>query len=247
MISLANPQGEPPTLMSVQVGRIAPLGAKRVPSGFVKRPVTGPVHVGKLNLDGDAQADLTVHGGPEKAVYAYAASRYPEWSADFPEHAAHFTPGAFGENLTMAGMSENDICVGDIHAIGSTRLQVCQPRQPCYKFALRFDDNRMPPAMVRTGRAGWYYRVLSEGVLQAGDAVSLVERPNPDLPFNRLIAIVNRSQATDDELHKLADADGLASWLRIEARRAAGSRRETRGPNLGDAWGRGRSRSPAGE
>lgn len=218
-----------PNLVSVQVGQIAPLGPDGVASGFVKRPVASPVRVGKLNLDGDQQADLRVHGGPDKAVYAYAAANYPLWAQDFPEHAARLTPGVFGENLTIAGLVEADIWVGDVHAIGTARLQVCQPRQPCFKLGLRFDDNRLPRNMVRSGRSGWYYRVLEEGVLSAGDEVRIVERPNPDLPLTRLIDIVYRGQASNEELARIAIAPGVAEWLRLAAGQATNSNRgETR-------------------
>ncbi len=206
-----------PTVLSVQVGGIAPLGPDGVPSGFIKRPVDGPIRVGALNLEGDKQADLRVHGGPDKAVYAYAASRYPEWLSDFPEHRKNFVYGAFGENLTIGGMSEANIFAGDVHAIGSARLQVCQPRQPCFKFARRFDDKRMPRAMVKNGRSGWYYRVLEEGVLKAGDAVQLVDRPHPDLPFERLVEIVNHGQASAEERFIIAGSSGVARWLRVAA------------------------------
>lgn len=207
-------------LLSVQVGTIAPLGPEAVPSGFVKQPIEGPVHAGELGLQGDQQADLRVHGGPEKAVYAYAASNYAAWLKDFPEHRARLVPGAFGENLTIDGMSEADLCVGDIHSIGSALLQVCQPRQPCFKFGLHFEDKRMPRAMVSNGRAGWYYRVIAAGALQAGDEVRLIERPHPDLPFQRLIQIVNRGQVADSELARLASAKGAASSIRAAAKEA---------------------------
>ena len=116
-------------LLSVQTGRIAPLGPDQVPSGFVKTSRQGAVRVGLLGLEGDSQADLTVHGGAEKAVYAYAAAHYPDWAAQFPKLAASFHGGAMGENLTVAGMTEADICVGDVHAAGTALLQVCQPRR----------------------------------------------------------------------------------------------------------------------
>ncbi|HJP69483.1 MAG TPA: MOSC domain-containing protein [Sphingomicrobium sp.] len=210
----------PKLVVSVQVGKIAPLGPQAVPSGFVKHPIEGPVRTGELGLQGDQQADLRVHGGPEKAVYAYAASNYPAWLKDFPEHRERLVPGAFGENLTIDGMSEADLCVGDIHSIGTALLQVCQPRQPCFKFGLHFEDKRMPRAMVRNGRAGWYYRVIEAGALQAGDEVRLIERPHADLPFQRLIQIVNRGQATNSELDRLASANGAASSIRTAAKEA---------------------------
>jgi MOSC domain-containing protein YiiM len=210
------------SVASVQVGAIAPLGPDGVPSGFIKRPVEGPVWVGRLNLAGDAQADLRVHGGEDKAVYAYAAGHYAPWRAEFPEHAHRLTPGAFGENLTIAGMVEADLRVGDVHAIGEARLQVCQPRTPCFKFALRFEDRRMPRAMVRNGRSGWYYRVLEEGALRAGDAIGVVERPNPTFLFERLVAIVHNDPATPEELEMMAKAPGVARWLRLAAQQRLG-------------------------
>ena len=208
------------TLLSVQTGRIAPLGPDGVPSGFVKAARSGPVAVGTLNLEGDEQADLTVHGGPEKAVYAYAAAHYPDWAAQFP--ALAFSGGAMGENLTISGMTEADLCVGDIHAIGSALLQVCQPRQPCYKFSLRHANNRQPKAMVKRGQSGWYYRVLRTGVLQAGDDIVLQDRPNPDFAFTRLVEIVYRGKATQDEIVRLAQMPGLASQWRDHARALLG-------------------------
>ena len=156
-------------ILSVQFGRIAPLGPDGIPSGFIKTPTPDRTEVTHLGLVGDAQADLHLHGGPDKAVYGYAASHYDDWLAAFPEHEPLLKPGGFGENLTIAGIDEHQICVGDVHRIGTAILQICQPRVPCYKLALRFVDNRMPRAMVRSGRAGWYYRVLEEGHLQVGD------------------------------------------------------------------------------
>ena len=207
-----------PFVTAVNVGAIAPLGPDHVPSAFVKTGVAGSVAVAELGLEGDSQADLSVHGGPEKAVYGYAAAHYPAWRADFPEHADRFVPGGMGENLTIEGLTEADICVGDIHAIGSALLQVCQPRQPCFKFALRYADNRLPKAMVRSGRAGWYYRVLRPGRLAATDAVSVQDREGACFPFSRLVALIGRGNATEEELALLADLPGLASQWREEAR-----------------------------
>jgi MOSC domain-containing protein YiiM len=204
-------------LLSIQVGRTAPLGPERVPSAFRKQRAEGPVAVGRLGLGGDEQADLAVHGGPEKAVYAYADEHYTAWSEEFPDHREQFVAGGFGENLTVAGMLERDLCVGDVHRIGSALLQVCQPRQPCFKLALFFDDSRLAKAMVRSGRAGWYYRVLEEGEIQASDELRLEERPHPDFSFERLIEIVNFGKASPDELRAMASMTGLASRLRARA------------------------------
>jgi MOSC domain-containing protein YiiM len=209
-------------LLSVQTGLTAPLGPEEVPSAFVKSARQGPVAVMRLGLDGDEQADLSVHGGPEKAVYAYAAAHYPQWAEQFPELAAHFTGvargGAMGENLTVSGLTESDICVGDVHQAGSALLQVCQPRQPCFKFALRHNNKYLPKAMVRSGFSGWYYRVLRVGELEAGDKLILQDRPNPDFPFTRLVEIIYHGKATRDEIRRMTELDGLASQWREHAR-----------------------------
>jgi MOSC domain-containing protein YiiM len=191
-----------------------------VPSAFRKQRVEGAVQVGTLGLAGDEQADLTVHGGPEKAVYAYSKEHYAAWSGEFPEHRDKLIAGAFGENLTVAGMLERDLCVGDVHRIGSALLQVCQPRQPCFKLALSFADPRMLRAMVRSGRAGWYYRVVENGQIQAGDVIQLEERPHPQFPFERLIEIMNFGKASADELQAMAAMTGLASRVRERANAA---------------------------
>src|ERR1700761_2963529 len=167
-----------PRIASIHAGKVAPLGPDGVPSGFVKYEITRPVQVSALGIRGDEQADLTVHGGPEKAVYGYALAHYEAWRMDYPRHAATLVPGGFGENLCIEGMSEADLCVGDIHRIGSAQLQVCQPRQPCFKLALRFGDKMMPKAMIRSGRAGWYYRVLQAGEIAPNDRVLVEARPN---------------------------------------------------------------------
>ncbi len=206
------------SLLLIQVGRIAPLGPDGVPSGFIKTAVDGPVEVRVLGLAGDEQADLSVHGGPEKAVYAYPASHYPLWADEYPQHAAKFVAGGVGENLTVGGWTEADVCVGDVHAVGSARLQVCQPRQPCSKFALRFGDSLLPKAMVRNGRAGWYYRVIETGMVRAGDAIMLDDRPNRNFRFDRLVEIVNFGNATIDELQAMAVMPGIASRLAERAR-----------------------------
>jgi MOSC domain-containing protein YiiM len=206
-------------IQSIHIGQIAPLGPAGVPSAFVKHPVAGPVQVTTLGVAGDNQADLRVHGGPEKAVYGYSMANYAAWRAEYPHHSALLVPGGFGENLAIDGIRESDLCVGDVHAIGSALLQVCQPREPCFKFALRFDDTTLPKAMVRNGRSGWYYRVLRTGVMAVGDDVDLHDRPNPDFPFARLVELAGRAKATRDELGRMAGMPGLASAWQDYARR----------------------------
>ena len=208
-------------LLSIQTGKVAPLGPEGVPSGIAKTTRSGPVSVQKLGLEGDEIADLSVHGGSDKAVYAYAAAHFPAWAKAFPALADHFAAGSMGENLTMAGMEEGEICVGDIHAIGSALLQACQPRQPCFEFALRHGNKMLPKAMVQSGLSGWYYRVIRPGTITLGDAVSLQDRPHPDFAFTRLIAIIYHGGATQDELVRMAAMTGLAAQWRALARQTA--------------------------
>ena len=127
-------------------------------------------------------------------------------------------PGGVGENLAVDGMDETMIHVGDIHAIGTALLQVCQPRQPCFKFALRFNDNRLPKAMMRSARSGWYYRVIEPGIIRAGDTISLHDRPNPDFAFTRFVEIMYRGDATEAEWARLAEMPGVASQWQTHAR-----------------------------
>jgi MOSC domain-containing protein YiiM len=205
-------------LISVQTGKIAPLGPDHVPSGIVKSSRHDQVGVAQLGLEGDEIADLSVHGGPDKAVYAYAASRYPEWAAKFPELREIFHGGAMGENLTISGWDETDLCVGDVHAVGTALLQACQPRQPCFKFALLHHNVMMPKTMVKSGFSGWYYRVIRPGTFSAGDVVTLAERPHPDFSFARLVQIVYHGKATPDELVRMTRMQGLARQWRARAR-----------------------------
>lgn len=201
-------------VQSVQIGLISPLGPSGVPSGFIKQSVSGRLSITPLGLVGDEQADLSVHGGTEKAIYGYAAAQYHVWLALFPEHAGTLVAGGFGENLTIIGLDEKIICVGDIHRIGTAELQVCQPRQPCLKLALRFADNRIPKAMVRSVHSGWYYRVLKVGEITAGDEIKLVSRTAAAFPLDRLTSIINVGGATEDELAILSKMPELASTVR---------------------------------
>ena len=206
-----------PRVISIHVGKVTPLGSEGVPSGFVKHAITGSVNVSPLGLLGDEQADLKVHGGPDKAVYGYASSHYAAWRQEYPQHSNLLVPGGLGENLAIEDMTEADLCVGDVHGIGTTRLQVCQPRQPCFKFALRFNDTAMPKAMIRNGRSGWYYRVLTPGVISPGDHVVLAERPNPSFPFTRLVEFTIPGKATRADWERMTKTPGLAQNWRQRA------------------------------
>jgi MOSC domain-containing protein YiiM len=173
-------------VVSVQVGVPREMGHEGAPevfdrpwtSGIFKTPVDGPVFVGFEHLAGDQQADLTVHGGRDKAVCVYSADHYPAWAGTlWPEVGAF---GAFGENLSVAGVTEDDVCIGDVWAAGDLRFQVSQPRQPCWKLARKWRIPDLVDRVVTTGRTGWYFRVLEEGAVVAGTTLTLVERPAPE-------------------------------------------------------------------
>lgn len=163
-------------VVSVNVGTPAPLGpGPDAPlSGIVKRPVAGPVEVGPTGLAGDGQADLRVHGGRDKAVYAYPLEHYAAWSAELGRD--DLEPGHFGENLTVEGLREDEVRIGDVLRIGTALFQVTQPRIPCFKLAIRMGDPFFAKPFLRSGRSGFYLRVLEEGTLAVGDAIVREER-----------------------------------------------------------------------
>ena len=207
------------TIVSVQVGSIANLGPQNVPSGFVKRPVAGPVFLEHLGLVGDHQADLRVHGGEEKAAYCYPIEHYVRWREMLQGKEDLLVPGGFGENLTTQGLDEGQVCVGDIFQMGKARVQVTQPRKPCFKLALRFEDSQMIKAMVRNGLSGWYLRVLEPGLVEAGASIAMLDRPNPTWSIRRLNGLLGR-RGTPEEIAELAALSGLADGLRSSARAA---------------------------
>lgn len=147
-------------------------------SGIWKAAVSAPVWCGRTNLAGDGQADLRVHGGPEKAVLAYAAAHYPSWRAELP--IPELGAGGFGENLTVEGLTERDVCIGDTVSLGGAVLQLSQPRGPCWKLGRRWRMADLPARTQRSGRTGWYYRVLEEGEVAPGQRLTIVDRPYPE-------------------------------------------------------------------
>lgn len=164
-------------LVSVNVGGPKYLGQHRgrpVASGIAKVPVVAPsLWLDRLNLEGDAQADLAVHGGPDKAVYAYPSEHLPAWSAELGEEVG---PAAFGENLTTAGATEDDVCIGDRWSWGDAVLEVCQPRMPCFKLAIHRGRGDIGRRFKTSGRTGWYLRVLEAGKVPVAGPVSVLER-----------------------------------------------------------------------
>src|SRR5689334_9080738 len=168
-----------------------------VQTGIFKDPVDKPVTISKLKLAGDQQADLTVHGGAAKAVYAYPAEHYEYWREKLPE--VSFSWGKFGENLTTEGLTEDALCIGDHLRVGSAILMVTQPRMPCYKLALRFDRDDIIKSFLTSRRSGFYFSVVEEGVVQTGSEVEILSR-DPNRVAVVDIVRLNLGQTHDPEL-----------------------------------------------
>lgn len=206
---------------AVLTGRLAPLGPQGHPSGIVKRPVSGPVEVGPLGFSGDAQGDRVRHGGPDKAVHHYALDHAPAWRAELsslPDFVDR--PGAFGENLSTRGLTEAEVCIGDVWRAGTALLQVSQGRQPCWRLNARFGVPDMARRVQASGRTGWYYRVLESGRVASGDALRLAERPHPGWPVTRLVRVFYVDRLDRAALAEIAALPPLApSWRTLATRR----------------------------
>lgn len=188
-------------------------------TGIFKEPVRGAIYLGKTNLDGDGQADLRHHGGPDKAVCVYPTSRYPYWRERLDRELPF---GAFGENFSLEGTDEEEVCIGDVFCVGEARVQVSQPRSPCWKLARRWKEMQLAVWFQKTGYTGWYLRVLDEGYVAAGQTLTLDVRPYPQWTVMRANEI-RYHQKNDKELAaSLADCEALGvSWqkklrLRVE-------------------------------
>ncbi len=172
-------------------------------TAFYKKAVNGKVWLGKCNLSGDGQADLKNHGGPEKAVLAYSAEHYPTWRSEI--NCPELPYGAFAENFTVSGLTEELVCIGDIYSVGGAHLQVSQPRQPCWKISRRWRIKDLAGRVKATGRTGWYFRVLTEGYVERGLPLVLLGRPFPQWTVARANEIMKHRR---EDRHA---AVGLAS------------------------------------
>ena len=199
-------------VISVNVGRPTDLsvGGRSVPSGIFKAPVHGSVRVRTLNLDGDGQADLTVHGGPDKAVYLYPSEHYPFWQQELGRQLEW---GSLGENLTTAGITEENVYAGDQLQIGGVVLQVTQPRLPCFKLAAKFERDDIIEKFLNSRKTGFYTRVMHEGSLQAGDSILLLQRDPAQLSVQELAGLYFNKQAPRAEIERALSVKALSkSW-----------------------------------
>jgi MOSC domain-containing protein YiiM len=186
-------------------------GEERWQTAFYKQPVSGPVVCRALGLEGDGVADRKNHGGGDKAVLGYSIDHFPFWSERMG--LPTIPGGAFGENLSLAGQSETDVCIGDVWRFGDAELQVSQPRQPCFKLGRRWNRVQLPKEVIQEGFSGWYYRVLREGVMKAGDEPALLSRPHPDWTVERANRVLYRKPPDRESRSELAHLPELSlSW-----------------------------------
>jgi MOSC domain-containing protein YiiM len=185
----------------------------RVVTAIFKEPVTGPVRLRRLNFEGDRQADLTVHGGRDKAVYAYPSEHYPDWQAKV---GRDLPPAAFGENLTTEGLDEASVHIGDEFRVGTARLVVTQPRMPCYKLGLRFGDPAMVKTFLRQGWPGVYFAVVEEGEVGPGDPIERLSTDENRVSVTALLALILDRRADPEALRRVLRVSALAGVWREE-------------------------------
>jgi len=216
----------PGRVVSVNVGGLRQVSwrGRSVPTGIFKHPVPAPVRVRRLGLDGDIQADPTVHGGVEKAVYAYPIEHYEWWRRELPELT--FEPATFGENLTVSGLPfENEIHSGDRLRVGTAELVVTGPRLPCFKLGLRMERPDMVKRFLASHRTGYYFSVALEGEVQAGDDIVLVERLEGSVPVWEIVRLYAFDPEDTEAVRRLVRAPGVPEhWRTWFAERAATSR-----------------------
>ncbi len=196
-------------VISVNVGhpREVTWKGRKVMTGIFKEPVAGRIAVRRLNLDGDRQADLTVHGGPDKAIYAYPAEYYDYWKEQFPQMELPW--GMFGENLTISGLSEETVYIGDHFQVGSAQLVVKQPRLPCYKLGLKFGRDDILKRFLQSGLTGFYFAVLKEGEVAAGDPIRLLQRDEGQVVVADITRLYHQDKHNLDLLRRVVAVESL--------------------------------------
>jgi MOSC domain-containing protein YiiM len=200
-------------LLSINVGlpREVQWKGHSVLTGIFKEPVEGTVKVRSLNLDGDRQADLTVHGGRDKAVYAYAVEHYDFWRKELPDMSLPF--GMFGENLTTEGLFEKEVNIGDRLRIGTVLFEVTQPRMPCYKLGIKFGRDDILKKFLKSERSGIYFAVLEEGEIKAGDEIEFVSRDEHQITVTDIERLYTSEKNNLDLMKRAIQVDALPeSW-----------------------------------
>ncbi|QDX92300.1 MOSC domain-containing protein [Brevibacillus laterosporus] len=218
-------------ILSVNVGQPQVLSYKEqeVVTGICKQPVTGPLYLSKTQLQGDAQADLKYHGGVDKAVCVYAAEHYPYWEKTL---GRSMPVSAFGENLTIEGLLEDEVCIGDIYQIGDAVVQVTQPRQPCHKLAKRYDVNDLAVQVQDTGYTGFYLRVLQEGEISQEDPMTLIEKDPHGVTIAFANQIMHRDKKNKQAIKRILMVEALSASWRLSFTKRLGDEEIDTAPRL---------------
>lgn len=200
-------------VLGLYAGQVRPMPGDGRPTAIFKQPVNGRMRLGWEGLEADAQADRRVHGGTEKALHHFPLENHRRLAAAFPELAAQFVAGAIGENLATEGCDEDSVCIGDVYALGTARIQLNQPRSPCWKIDARFGREGITRHIAEAGLAGWYYRVLAPGEVEQGDAFTLLERSADPLSLRALHRLLHEHRPDPGALRRAAARPELnASW-----------------------------------
>lgn len=203
----------------------APAGERPWITAIFRKPATGPVFCTRTGFEGDQVAERRVHGGPEKAVLCYAVSHYPKWREELP---LPMEPGGFGENLCIEGQDESTVCIGDVYRLGEAEVQVSQPRGPCSTLARRWGRTDLVKIVRENHRSGWYFRVLREGKVEAGQAVELLQRPQPQWTVARAAEVNYSRNRTLEDLRELAALPELSTDWKEDLRKKLEAKVTTR-------------------
>ena len=193
--------------VNVSLPKIVEFRGNKVSTGIYKDPVQGRIKVRKLNLDGDKQADLTVHGGPDKAVYAYPSEHYPYWRDQYPDIEMNW--GMFGENFTTEGLLEDQVNIGDEFQVGSTKFVVTQPRMPCFKLGIKFGRGDIIKRFFASGKPGIYFKVLEEGEVGTGDEIKLLRRDENNVTVQEIMKTYGDEKENLDLVKRALKIDAL--------------------------------------
>ena len=208
------PQDFPTAVLGLYAGPIAALAGGR-PSAIHKQPLTGDIVLNELGLDGDAQADRGLHGGPDQALHHFPSEHYTALARAFPAIAALLIPGSIGENISSLGLTEETVCLGDVYSLGPARVQLTQPRSPCGKIDRRYGVDGLAKHIQHHGSCGWYYRVLAGGKVRAGDSLQLLEREPDATSLACFHATLRETRPPRHLLERLANIEVLgADWIK---------------------------------
>lgn len=200
-------------ILSISISQLRQLEfqGRKAETGICKEPITKPVYVSKMGIEGDAQADLKNHGGVDKAVYAYSVENYHYWEGELSRQFPH---GQFGENLTVSGLTDELVHIGDRFRFGPVAMEVTQPRVPCFKLGMRMGDNQFVGRFHLSGRVGFYLRVLSEGTLQTGDPIERISTDPSQLSIKEAMLALNKNPRQQEIIAKALEIPALSKVWR---------------------------------